>query len=368
LKIAIVVHNLNGGGAEKMMVRLANGLADLGESVSLVLLTEGGINKAYVGKNVHLVELKSTRTALAVPALRNYLKNYQPDKIIAALTHVNVIAILACITLGMLKKLFVSERNAFSLDKLVSKDRLITIAYFVAPWLYRLIPNPVIAVSKGVAQDLVCTTIVNQESVTNAPNPVLEDDFLNRVYKRPTHPWLQEKIIPTIVATGRLAPQKGFDILLSALEKVNLEINCRLIIFGEGELRSDLERQIRNLDLVDKVDLPGYVNEPLDEMAAADLFVLSSRFEGSPNVLVEAMSTGVKVLATNCPHGPDEILQSGKIGYMAKVESIEDLSNSILIALSDAKYNKEAQLEQAKLYTKNSSAITYRNLLVSSST
>ena len=94
MKITIVVHNLDGGGAEKMMVRLANGLAKLGEEVSLVLLTEGGINKNQVEAGVNLVELKSPRTALAVPNLRKYLKKNQPDKIIAALTHVNVIAIL----------------------------------------------------------------------------------------------------------------------------------------------------------------------------------------------------------------------------------------------------------------------------------
>ena len=364
MRIAIVVHNLNGGGAEKMMVRLANGLAELGESVSLVLLTKGGINKKYVESKVNLIELNSTRTALALPNLRTYLKKNQPDKIISALTHVNVIAILACLSLGTLKKLFVSERNAFSLDKLVSKEKLITIAYFVAPWFYRLIPNPVIAVSKGVAQDLVETTVVNQSSVTNAPNPVLEDDFLDRKYKAPTHSWLQNKTVPTIVAIGRLAPQKGFDTLISALEEVNKKLDCRLIIFGEGALREEFELQIKQLDLIDKVRLPGYVSDPLNEMAAADLFVLSSRFEGSPNVLVEAMSTGVKVLATDCPHGPDEILKSGEIGFITQVESVDDMSATILAALKSADYDKDAQLEQAKIYTSNASALAYRNILM----
>jgi len=365
LKISIVVHNLNGGGAEKMMVRLANALAKLGEDVSLVLLTEGGINKDYVNENVNLVELKSVRTALAVSNLRKYLKANNPDKILAALTHVNVIAILACLSLGIQKKLFVSERNAFSLDKHASDETLIKIAYFVAPWLYRYIPNPVIAVSKGVAQDLVDTTIVNQASVTNAPNPVLDDNFLERTYNKPTHPWLLDKTIPTLVATGRLAPQKGFDNLLTAIKQVNEHMECRLVIFGEGELREPFEQQITRLALNDKVSLPGYVTEPLNEMAAADLFVLSSRFEGSPNVLVEAMSTGVKVLATDCPHGPDEILKSGAIGFITEVESAEALSQSIIKALSVTDYDKSAQLEQAKIYTSRSSALAYREVLMS---
>tara|TARA_R110001583_G_scaffold184624_1_gene344093 strand:- start:1646 stop:2764 length:1119 start_codon:yes stop_codon:yes gene_type:complete len=364
LKISIVVHNLNGGGAEKMMVRLANALANLGEEVSLVLLTEGGINKSYVNEDVSLIELKSSRTAAALPNLRKYLKTNKPEKILAALTHVNVIAILACLSLGIQKKLFVSERNAFSLDKYASNEALVRVAYFVAPWLYRFHSNPVIAVSKGVAQDLVDTTIVNQASVTNAPNPVLDDDFLDKHYKSPTHPWLLNKTIPTLVATGRLAPQKGFDFLLTALKQVNEQIECRLVIFGEGELRKELEQQITRLKLNDKVSLPGYVTEPLNEMAAADLFVLSSRFEGSPNVLVEAMSTGVKVLATNCPHGPYEILKAGDIGFITETESADAISHSIIKALSQTDYDKSAQLEQAKLYTSRSSALAYRDILI----
>lgn len=364
MKISIVVHDLKGGGAEKMMVQLANGLAHLGDDVSLVLLTEGGVNKENVDKLVNLIELKSTRTAFAVPNLRKYLKENKPDKILSALTHVNVIAILACLSLGIIKKLFVSERNAFSLDKLVNNEILIKIAYFIAPWLYRFIPNPVIAVSKGVAQDLVDTTIVNQASVTNAPNPVLDDDFLSKVYETPTHPWLQHKVIPTLVAAGRLAPQKGFDVLIDAMKVVNETLPCRLIIFGEGDLREQFEKKIIALDLAEKVVLPGYVKNPLNEMAAADLFVLSSRFEGSPNALVEAMSTGVKVLATDCPHGPNEILKSGHIGYLTDVESVEGLSKGILVALVDDNYDHTAQLNQSTIYTRKASAQTYRTILM----
>jgi len=366
MKIAIIVHDLKGGGAEKMMVRLANGLAHLGDQVSLVLLTQGGVNKENVDKQVNLVELKSARTAFAATNLRKYLKDSKPDKIISALTHVNVITIIACLSLGILKKLFVSERNAFSKDKLVSSETLIKIAYFVAPWLYRVIPNPVIAVSKGVAQDLVDTTIVNHASVTNAPNPVLDNDFLERQYDLPTHLWLKDKTMLTIVAAGRLAPQKGFDLLIDAMKIVNNTLACRLIIFGEGELRAQLEQKIMQLDLADKIVLPGYVKKPLNEMVAADLFVLSSRFEGSPNALVEAMSTGVKVVATDCPHGPDEILQSGKIGFITQVESVKALSEIIIKALNTQHYDNYIQLQQATKYTSQASAIAYRNILISS--
>jgi glycosyltransferase involved in cell wall biosynthesis len=364
LNVTIVVHNLNGGGAEKMMVRLANGLANLGDNVSLVLLTQGGVNISNVNSNVNLIELKSSRTVTALPKLIKYLNENKPDKILSSLTHVNVIAIFSCLYLGVLDKLFVSERNAFSKDKHVSKDFLIKCAYFMAPILYRIIPNPVIAVSKGVAQDLIKTTIVNSKSVTNAPNPVLDDDFLQQNYQKSTHAWLIDKKVPTIVAVGRLAPQKGFDILIKSMAEVIKVINCRLIIFGDGELRSKLECLIKDLKLDNVIVLPGYVSSPLNEMAHADLFVLSSRFEGSPNVLVEAMSTGIKVLATDCPHGPDEILLSGEYGYLVKTESVNSIAQGIIKALTDEEYDKVNQLNHASKYTITNSASKYRSILM----
>ncbi|MGP1831947.1 glycosyltransferase [Shewanella frigidimarina] len=363
LNITIVVHNLNGGGAEKMMVRLANGLAALGDNVSLVLLTEGGININIINDNVKLIELKASRTAMALPKLMRYFQVNKPDKVISALTHVNVIAIIACFSLGILNKLFVSERNAFSKDKHVSKDFLINFAYFIAPYLYRIIPNPVVAVSKGVAQDLIDTTIINEKSVTNAPNPVLDDDFLEKKYIKSLHPWLIDKTKPTLVAVGRLATQKGFDILIKAMPEIIKVIDCRLIIFGEGELKSEFEHLIKDLNLSNAIDLAGYVSNPLDEMAQADLFVLSSRFEGSPNVLVEAMSTGVKVLATDCPHGPDEILLSGELGYLVKTESIDSIVSGIITALKYEHYDKANQLKHASKYTITNSASKYRAII-----
>ena len=362
MKIAVVVHDLKGGGAEKMMVRLANGLANLGDQVNLVLLTGGGVNKEYVAANVELTELNSPRTALSLTNLRKHLKATQPDKIISALTHVNVIAILACLSLGIIKKLFVSERNAFSLDKYVSDETLIKVAYAVAPWLYRAIPNPVIAVSKGVAQDLVDTTVVNSKSVSSAPNPVLDDDFESKNYGEPLHPWLKDKKVPTIVAAGRLAPQKGFDILLDAFAQVKKQLDARLVIFGDGPLRDPLQAQIDALGLNESVQMPGYVKAPLNEMAASDLFVLSSRFEGSPNVLVEAMSTGVSVVAANCPHGPDEILLSGDIGYLADTESVESLARNIILAFSE-RGDTSPLVKRANRYTVSNAAKHYREIL-----
>lgn len=363
MKISIVVHDLKGGGAEKMMVRLANGLAATADKVELVLLTNGGVNKSLVSANVSVVELYSHRTVLSLFRLRNYLSKTKPDRIISALTHVNVIAIIACLSIGMLKRLFVSERNAFSHDKKVNNSILIRIAYFVAPWLYHCLPNPLIAVSRGVASDLVRHTVMTERDVVWAPNPVLDDDFEETSYTRPSHPWLLDKKTPVIVAIGRLAHQKGFDLLIRAIAEVNDQHPCRLIIFGEGPLRTNLENLSVELGIAHLVSLPGYSPNVQSEVANSDLFVLSSRFEGSPNVLVEAMATGIPVIACNCPFGPSEILDDGNLAPLVPPEDAISLAREIENSLNTPNKEKEARLKKIKIYKISSSAAIYRAIL-----
>ncbi|NVK57353.1 MAG: glycosyltransferase [Alteromonadaceae bacterium] len=333
-KITIVLHDLRGGGAEKMMVRLANQLVEHGDSVDMILITEGGSNKPYLSQDVNLIELKCQRTLDAFGPLRRALKRSAPDGILAALTHINVITAIVCATLGWLKKLSVSERNAFSLDKKVNNDKVMKLTYFLAPFIYRLLPNPVIAVSQGVAQDLIDTTVVRAKDVVTAPNPVITKETEEAAQYPAKHPWLVDKSLPTIVAVGRLSYQKGFDMLINAFHKVLQTKDCRLIIFGEGELKADLETQISGLGITERVSLPGYSDNIIAEMKAADLYVLSSRFEGSPNAIVEAMSVGTSVVAFDCPHGAREILEGGGIAPLIKYLDVEALGDAVLNSLS----------------------------------
>ncbi|GLR72879.1 glycosyltransferase [Agaribacter marinus] len=360
--IAIVLHDLRGGGAEKMMVRLANQLADEGDVVNLILITSGGINKRFLQPNVNLIELNCKRTLSAFKPLRTALKKIRPEGILAALTHINVITAIVCYSLGWSKKLSVSERNAFSLDKNVNTNAVMKAAYFLAPFVYRALPNPVIAVSKGVASDLVESTITRDKDVTTAPNPVVIKETIDAAKAPPSHKWLVNKSLPTIIAVGRLTNQKGFDMLLDAFYQVNKSLNCRLIIFGEGELREQLESHARSLGIEDRVSLPGYTANPLAEMKAADLYVLSSRFEGSPNAIVEAMSVSTAVVAFDCPHGAREILQDGKVAPLVEYMNVEKLSAAIVHELQTAlspDYSAEI-----KKFTAQAAAKSYRKLII----
>ncbi|WP_102796725.1 glycosyltransferase [Bowmanella denitrificans] len=332
-RIVIILQDLGGGGAEKMMVRLANQLVEDGDEVSMLLLMAGGENLQWLNPRVNLLEICATRSVKALPTLRRWLKQLQPDAVLSALTHVNVISILACASLGWLARLSVSERNTFSLDRGVNSNWQVRTAYAVAPLLYRLLKKPVIAVSKGVAMDLVASAHINAKQVTTAPNPVIHHDWLVQARAASHHPWLQNKTTKVIVAMGRLVPQKGFDWLIEAFVKLALQQNCRLVVFGEGPLRAELTKQAAILGVADRVDFPGYSSNPLAEIRVADLFVLSSRFEGSPNALVEAMALGTPVVAFDCPHGPREILADGQLAPLVDLGDVEGLYQAMLASL-----------------------------------
>jgi glycosyltransferase involved in cell wall biosynthesis len=272
-----------------------------------------------------------------------------------------------CLSLGWLKKLSVSERNAFSLDKKVSSNKVMKAAYIIAPFVYRFIPKPVIAVSQGVADDLVATTIVRKKDVVTAPNPVITKETEQASMQSPTHPWLLEKKSKVIVAVGRLAYQKGFDMLIDAFYQVHKDIDCQLIIFGEGELRDSLEKQITSLGLGACVSLAGYSENVIAEIKAADLFVLSSRFEGSPNAIVEAMSVGTQVVAFDCPHGAREILQGGEIAPLVEYLNVDKLVENIIYALksdtTDAAFINRL-VDGCSQFTSANSAIAYRDFIL----
>ncbi len=194
-----------------------------------------------------------------------------------------------------------------------------------------------IAVSQGVADDLGKFVRLNPNKVHAIYNPVVTNDLLERARLTPDHPWLADKSEsspPVLLGVGRLTGQKDFPTLIRAFATVRRAQAARLIILGEGERRAQLEALATELGVAEDVSLPGFVDNPFAFMAQADLFVLSSRFEGLPGALIQAMACGCKVVSTDCPSGPAEILKGG-LAPLVPVGDAEALAQAMLETLND---------------------------------
>jgi glycosyltransferase involved in cell wall biosynthesis len=206
------------------------------------------------------------------------------------------------------------------------KNRLIPhlIRWFY-PWADR-----VVAVSKAARDDLIRTTGVPADLVTTIYNPVVTDELIEKAQEHLDHPWFAKDAPPVILGVGRLESQKDFGTLIRAFYRIRSEREARLVILGEGSQRAMLNRLVQTLGMDDNVQMPGFVNNPFKYMARANAFVLSSRFEGLPGVLIQAMATGCPVVSTDCPSGPREILEGERWGTLVPVGDEEALATAVL--------------------------------------
>jgi glycosyltransferase involved in cell wall biosynthesis len=328
--IAIVLHDLRGGGAERACLRLARGMVQTGETVNLVLVRGEGAYLADVPPGVTLSVLDAPRVVQAIVPLAFHIRATRPRAVLSALTHMNVAAIAAVRLSATGARIVVSERNQISSKARAAQRWTQRGLYRAVPAAYRL-ADKVIAVSKGVAEDLVRFGRLPAGKVGTIHNPVFEADLDVYSGADPSHPWFMPGNPPVVLAVGRLHSQKGFDVLLDAFAHVRSKMECRLVILGEGEERGRLEAQAKALNLSSEVDLPGFCTNPFALMARAGCFVLSSRWEGFPNALVEAMACGAPVVATNCPSGPLEIM--GGLAPLVPVDDSYALSEAILTTL-----------------------------------
>lgn len=261
-----------------------------------------------------------------------YLRRERPAAMLSALNHANVIACLAYRLARVPTRLVISEHNTLSMSNAQNaRGRLV-------PWLMRWVypwADSVVAVSQGVADDLVRTLGIDATRVKVIYNPVVDETLFDKAKQPLEHPWFKQGEPPVVLAVGRLTEQKDFETLIRAFAVVRAKRVVRLLILGEGELRFQLETLVNQLGLKDDVALPGFVANPFGYMARASVFVLSSRWEGLPTVLLEAMACGAQVVSTDCPSGPREILEDGKWGLLVPVENVSTLAQAITLKLDE---------------------------------
>jgi glycosyltransferase involved in cell wall biosynthesis len=272
--------------------------------------------------------LRSKRVSSSLPALVRYLRKERPQALLSALNHANVIAVIAHRLANVPTRLVLSERTNVSRSANQPQTLRQRCVLPLMRWSYRK-ADALVAVSEGVADDLARTISLPREHIDVVYNPVITAELERRAGEAVDHPWFGEGKPPVILAVGRLTPAKDYPTLLRAFSKVRSKHDCRLIILGEGELRPKLEALVKDLDIGDSVQMPGFVENPFSWMRQATLFVLSSAWEGLPNVLIQAMACGTQVISTDCDSGPREILEGGKWGQLVPVSSPDAMAKAI---------------------------------------
>ena len=328
LGLTLVVPSFRGGGAERVLVALANAFAARGHDVELIACDAVGPYGAEVTAAVRVVDLGRPRVSRCVPGLARRLRARRPDAALSTMSHVNLSVSLARRLAGVgagtrliLREAMPVEQGLVAIGSFPERA-LARAAYrgcddvvFVSE-AQRLRFEAALSLGPGVRRHVI---------VNPAPVPPPCGDASS-------HPPWPPGPEPVVLGVGRLADQKDFGTLIRAVAEVRRRRPsrpCRLVILGEGERRGELERLVAELGLCDAVALPGFVPDPFPAMHAAAVFALSSRFEGMPNALVQAVSLGTPAVSTDCPCGPSEVLRGGSIGPLVPVGDVGAMAAAI---------------------------------------
>ncbi|VUD42562.1 N-acetylgalactosamine-N, N'-diacetylbacillosaminyl-diphospho-undecaprenol 4-alpha-N-acetylgalactosaminyltransferase [Thalassocella blandensis] len=333
-KVSVLMSFSGAGGVERMVMNLVRAFAEKCEQVDLLVIRDKGPHFADIPKNVNIIKLNANHTLTAIPAICRYLKAEKPESLLVAKDRAGRAAVIARALSGVSTKIYV--RLGTNLSTALEHRSAISAWWRKAPMkvIYRRV-DKVIAVSRGVAEDTIAITGIPEEKVCVIRNPVVTEEFLRKAEEPTPHEWLSEKQYPVIIGVGRLSVQKDFETLIKAFNEVNKSTPCRLIILGEGGKRQELEALIASFGLQDHVLLPGFQSNPMSWVKAANVFVLSSRWEGSPNALTEALALGVPSVSTRCPSGPDETLAEGKFGPLVEMGDFTNMARQILRVLEN---------------------------------
>lgn len=314
--IGIFLPNLGVGGIQRAMALIAGELARRQHRVDVVVSRSNGLLGELVPPEVRVIELHRKRMATAVGPLASYLKRSQPSVLLSTVCNANIAALFARRIARTDTRMILSEVTAPATQRLYSPDdhrleRIYKLIPHVYPWA-----NGIVALSEGVAHELSEHFRIARATIDVIPNPVSFEE-IERLARAPlNHPWLRPGEPPVVLGVGRFVHQKDFGTLLTAFAVLRRTEAARLVLLGDGPLRSQLERQVLKLGIAKDVSMPGFVVNPFAWMRRARVMAQSSLWEGFGNTIAEALVCGTRVVATDCPHGPSEILDGGRYGRL----------------------------------------------------
>jgi len=338
--LAFLIPSLAGGGAERVMVDLASEAATRGLRVDIVVVSRERAVVVDVPAEVRIVHLDRSRVAVALPAFIRYLRQARPPAVLSTMGHTNVLALVGG-RFSRSSRIVVREAAPVGQGltrKGYARRALHGLMRLTYPW-----SDAVVAVSDGVAQSLIAGLGLAPAKVRVILNPAITPRLLDGASEALDHPWFAPGEPPVVLGVGRLTLQKGFDTLLRSFAEARRLEPCRLLLLGEGPLRGDLHSLAQELGVDGDFDMPGFVPNPFAYMARCGVFVLSSRWEGLPNVLIQALAVGAKAVATDCPSGPSEVTDGGRLAPLVPVDDVAALAGAIVATLQSEPVKLETE-------------------------
>jgi len=333
MKIGVITPRFAIAGVPLAQIRFSRSLARRGHDVKLLVgyvVPDFQFPDTDEAIQIEIMSQSKVRNML-LPLVR-YFQSEKPDVVFSAEDHLNTLVLIAAMIAGSKAKISGSSR--------VTPFDTYSSVPFSKRWVLKQFARAVM--SRADALTCVSKEMVDQyRKVFDSPphicvyNIVDDKHSRSRMSEIVEHAWFVDKGMPVLVAAGRLAPWKGFSDLIEAMALLIDKRQTRLLILGDGPLRDELQDLIDIRGLSDTVELVGYVENPLKYFARSDVFVLSSLVEGMPNVLVEAMMCGCTPVSTNCPTGPNELLQNGKYGYLVPMRDPAAMAAAIEQALDN---------------------------------
>lgn len=347
MRVAIFIPSYGDGGVERMLVNLAGGLAARGIEVDFLTRTRSAPYLDRLDPAVRFIATPKGGLTTLWMAWR-YLRSRRPDIVLCGKDRAG-------------QQMATARRFGGGRCKLVMRPGTTYSQRFaeLSPWsrwrakrrvrrVYGA-ADAVVGNAQAVVDDVAFAAGLPANRVHLIRNPVVTPDLLEQAARPAVLPGFADGDPPVVLAVGRLAQVKGFDLLIRAFAQVHAQRRLRLVILGEGRLRASLEQLAAALGIADAVSMPGFEPNPYPYLARAALFVLSSRREGSPNALTEALALGTPVVSTDCPSGPREVLGNGTVAPLVPMDDVDALAAAMATVL-DAPGDPDARRAAVRVY------------------
>ncbi len=337
----LIIPSLRGGGAERVAENLLNNL-DKTQDIILCLFGKNNSQKLPMNIKVRCLPLKSSKNVLYAVAnffllifhLSKIIREEMPCSILSFMDYPNIIAIISNYLAGRKARVNISIHTIPELHfKKYSNSKWNVSISILMKLLYSR-ADKIIAVSNFIRKDLILNYNIKKAKVVVIYNPIDIEKVNALASEEISDQWFREEV-PIVISVGRLSKEKGYDTLLRAFAIAREKSDIRLAILGEGEEKKSLEELDKKLGIERDVVFLGYKNNPYKYMKRASIFVLSSLYEGFPNVLIEAMACGTPVISTQYNPYPHEIIEHGKNGLLVPVTNEKALAEAMLKLLND---------------------------------